>query len=101
MVAPLWVCQSELHVYTHWTPEQVNNKCALPNRLKGPKIILNMADRYVVRYTHNNTLHSVLLCQICSRDRFRIRIRTNLFYEIRIRRMRIFVRFVTALIVIK
>ena len=34
----------EPHVYTYRTLEQVNNKCALPNSLKGPKIILNMAD---------------------------------------------------------
>jgi len=25
------------HVYTDRPPEQVNNKCALPNSLKGPK----------------------------------------------------------------
>ena len=33
-------------------------------------------------------------------DKIRIRIRTDLFYEIRIRRMRIFLSFVTSLIIL-
>jgi len=60
-------------------------------------VIIGITFLNFIRCTHNNTLHSVLLCQICSHDQFCIHILTNLYYEIRIRRMQIFVRFVTAL----
>ena len=41
-----WIRTSGLYNRHHLRNNQLN-KCALPNRLKGPKIILDMADRHV------------------------------------------------------
>ena len=87
------------------------NKCALPNSLKGPKIILDMADHHNSKDGPFRILGSARTFGLTSVSLFfifyhrhvnvwlkiRIHIRTDFLYEIHIWRMRIFLGFITSL----